>query len=74
MDGLPPQSTLSAPNSLDAERKLSTAVLVVATLSVLGGGWIILSFMVRTISPAFLLAVVAHCQRSFLRFGPFDIN
>ncbi|KAL2795419.1 G protein-coupled glucose receptor regulating Gpa2-domain-containing protein [Aspergillus keveii] len=46
MDGLPSQSTLSAPNSLDAERKLCTAVLAVATLSVLGGGWILLSVMV----------------------------
>ncbi|KAJ0422214.1 G protein-coupled glucose receptor regulating Gpa2-domain-containing protein [Aspergillus carlsbadensis] len=45
MEGLS-QSTLSAPNSLDAEKKLCTAVLVVSVLSALGGGWIILSFIV----------------------------
>ncbi|KAL4916042.1 hypothetical protein BDW62DRAFT_203047 [Aspergillus aurantiobrunneus] len=44
MDG--PGTSLSAPTSLDAERQLCAAVLVVSTLSVLGSGWIIASFSV----------------------------
>ncbi|KAL4941684.1 hypothetical protein BDV06DRAFT_212456 [Aspergillus oleicola] len=39
-------STLSAPASLDAERKLCTTVLVVSTMSMLGGAWIIASCIV----------------------------
>ncbi|KAL4791393.1 G protein-coupled glucose receptor regulating Gpa2-domain-containing protein [Aspergillus venezuelensis] len=39
-------STLSAPTSLDAERKLCATVLVVSTMSMLGGTWIIASFIV----------------------------
>ncbi|KAL4959335.1 G protein-coupled glucose receptor regulating Gpa2-domain-containing protein [Aspergillus stella-maris] len=39
-------STLSAPTSLDAERKLCATVLVVSTMSMLGGAWIIASFIV----------------------------
>ncbi|KAL4952154.1 G protein-coupled glucose receptor regulating Gpa2-domain-containing protein [Aspergillus filifer] len=39
-------NTLSAPTSLDAERKLCATVLVVSSMSMLGGAWIIASFIV----------------------------
>ena len=43
--------TLSAPSSPDEIRTLSTVIVVVSVMSVVGAGWIILSFIVSALTP-----------------------